>query len=175
MHHQCTSALVRAKKLPCCLVLLCKLGSQHACASANTPMDICCSYRCAVKHHQCTAALVKAKKLPCISLLQTSLTACFCHCKYTYGPVWTTVRFKSSTTLVAKLAWFCQCLQQRLAGPGLPRSVGASDAAPDTLTSQLLVGTPCRSYRTRTRSNTAMAYTHRAVCLAPLSSHTGWS
>ncbi len=50
----------------------CKTGSQHACATANTPMEICTSCRCAVIQHQFTAALVKAEKLPHCSVL---------HCK----------------------------------------------------------------------------------------------
>ena len=87
MQHNCTAALVRAKWLPCCSVLRCKLASQHACATAFTPMETCCLYRCAVMQQQCTAALVRAKiASPRFSAaLQTSLTACLCHCNYTYG------------------------------------------------------------------------------------------
>ncbi len=66
---QCTAALVSAKQLPCFSVLLCKTGSQHACATAITPMEMWSSCRCAVLQHQCTAALVKATKLPCFSVL----------------------------------------------------------------------------------------------------------
>ncbi len=83
---QCTAALVRVfsmltaqqKKLtgcvgtafipvPHCPVLLCKTGSQHACATAITPKEICSSHRCAGMQHQCTAALERAEKLPCCS------------------------------------------------------------------------------------------------------------
>ncbi len=63
-HHQCTAALVWAKCISHCQLLLCKTGSQLACVTATTPMKICCSCKCAVTHHQCTAALVWAK---CIS------------------------------------------------------------------------------------------------------------
>jgi len=45
----------------CCLVLLCKTGSQHACATPISPMEICSSYRCAVMQDQCTAELIKAE------------------------------------------------------------------------------------------------------------------
>ncbi len=69
MQHQCTAALVRAKELPCCSVLLCKTGSQHACAIANTPVELCSLYRCAVMQHQSTVAMVRAKQLPCCSML----------------------------------------------------------------------------------------------------------
>ncbi len=51
----------QAKQLPCCSVLLCRTGSQHACAIANTPMEICTSYRCEVMQHQCTATLTLVK------------------------------------------------------------------------------------------------------------------
>jgi len=43
MQHQCIAAIVRAKQLPCCSVLLCKTGSQQPCATAIAPMDICSS------------------------------------------------------------------------------------------------------------------------------------
>ncbi len=69
-HHQCTAALVWAKCISHCQVLLCKTGSQLACVTATTPMKICCSCKCAVTHHQCTAALVWAK---CISHCQVLL------------------------------------------------------------------------------------------------------
>ena len=52
---------VRAKELPRCSVLLCKPGSQHACATAPTYVEICSSYRCAMMQHQSSAALVRAK------------------------------------------------------------------------------------------------------------------
>ena len=134
MQDICTAALVRAKQLSHCSVLLCKIASQHACATAITPMELCPSYRCALMQDICTAALVRAKQLPhcsvllckpasqhacataitygdlpCIQVcsdsnpmhcstgqgktasrqfsaaLQTSLTACLCHCNHTYG------------------------------------------------------------------------------------------
>ena len=52
MQHQCTAALVRAEQLPHCSVLLCKTGSQQPCATANTPMEMCSSYRCAMMQTQ---------------------------------------------------------------------------------------------------------------------------
>ena len=117
MQHQCTAALVLAKRIPHCSLLLCKTASQHAlchcndgsrfavhtdvqrpstnalqhcsraircallgystkghhsmhCVIAITPLEICCSYRCAVTQHQCTAALLKAK---CIALCKELL------------------------------------------------------------------------------------------------------
>ncbi len=69
MQHQCIAAVVRAKQLPCCSVLLCKTGSQQDCSTAITPMDICSSHRCGVMQHQCIAAIVRAKQLPCCSVL----------------------------------------------------------------------------------------------------------
>ena len=46
-----------AKQAPHCSVLLCKSGSEHAYATAITPMEICPSYRCALMQTQCTAAV----------------------------------------------------------------------------------------------------------------------
>ena len=46
----CTLAL--ANCIPDCPVLLCKTLSQHACVTVNTPMKLCCSYKCAVTQHQ---------------------------------------------------------------------------------------------------------------------------
>ena len=37
--------------------------------SADTPMEICCTYRCAVTKHQCTAARFRAKCSPHCSVL----------------------------------------------------------------------------------------------------------
>ncbi len=34
--------------IPHCPVMLCKIGSQHACDTAITPMNICCSHKCAL-------------------------------------------------------------------------------------------------------------------------------
>ena len=85
-HHQCTAALVWAKCISHCQLLLCKTGSQLACVTATTPMKICCSCKCAVTHHQCTAALVLAKCISTLSsaALQNRLTTGLCHCNYTY-------------------------------------------------------------------------------------------
>ena len=69
MQDICTAALVRAKQLSHCSVLLCKIASQHACATAITPMEICPSYRCALMQDICTAALVRAKQLSHCSVL----------------------------------------------------------------------------------------------------------
>ena len=57
---KCTAALGKAKCIVHCSVLLCKTGSQQACVTANTPMEVCSSYRCAVSQQKCTAALCKA-------------------------------------------------------------------------------------------------------------------
>ena len=61
---QCTAALVRAKCIPHCSVLLCKTGSQQACVTAHTPVESCSSNRCAVTQQQRSAALVLSKCLP---------------------------------------------------------------------------------------------------------------
>ena len=55
--------------------------------TADTPMEICCTYRCAVTLHQCSAALFRAKCNPHCSVLlcnEGSQQAVF-HCSYTYG------------------------------------------------------------------------------------------
>ncbi len=86
IQHQCTAAMVRAKKLFQCSVLLCKKSLQH-CVTAVTNKEICSSYRCAVMQQQCTAALVRAKQLSHCSVLlckQGSQQA-LCHCSCTYG------------------------------------------------------------------------------------------
>ena len=57
-HMHCSTP--QGKIAPHCAVLLCKSGSEHACATAITPMEICCSYSCTVMQHKCTAALVRA-------------------------------------------------------------------------------------------------------------------
>ena len=85
--HQCTATLFLAKSNPHCSVLLCKTGSQHACATAVTPMEIWSLYSCAVTQHQCSAALFRAKCNPHCSVLlcnEGSQQAVF-HCSYTYG------------------------------------------------------------------------------------------
>ena len=69
-----------------CSILLCKTGWQQACANANTPMDICCYYGCAVTQQQCSAKLLLAESnwpLPSFAV-QNRLTADLYHCKYTY-------------------------------------------------------------------------------------------
>ncbi len=58
---KCTAALVWAKCSSHCSVLLCKTGSQQACVTAITPIEICYSDRCAVSQLKCTATLVWAK------------------------------------------------------------------------------------------------------------------
>ena len=68
-------------------MLLCKTGSQHACATAITPMEICSSNRCAVSQHQCTAARFRAKCSPRCSVLlcKTGSQQAVCHYSHTYG------------------------------------------------------------------------------------------
>lgn len=61
MQEQCTAELGRAKKLPCCAVLLCNIASQHDCATADIPIEICSSHMCADMQEQSTAALGRAK------------------------------------------------------------------------------------------------------------------
>ena len=59
------------------------------CVTADTPMELCSSYRCAVTQHQCTAALFRAKWSPHCSVLlcKTGSQQGVCHCIYTYGEV----------------------------------------------------------------------------------------
>ena len=79
---KCTAALVKAKCIPLCSVVVCKTGSQQACDSAITPLEICYSYRCSVSQQKCTAALVWAECiLHCLVLLcKTGL----CHYNHTW-------------------------------------------------------------------------------------------
>ena len=62
------------------------LTTQHACVTVNTPMKVCCSYKCAVTQHQCTAALALAECIPhCpVLLCKTVSQQALCYCKYTY-------------------------------------------------------------------------------------------
>ena len=73
----CCKALVLIHTVP---------GSQQAYVTADTPMKISPSYRCAVIQQLCTAALV-AECLPYCSVLpcRTGSQQALCHCNYTYG------------------------------------------------------------------------------------------
>ena len=87
MQHQCTAALVRAKCISHCSVLLCKQGSQQAlCHCSCTYGDLLFIQVCidATLMH-CSTGQGKTASLLFSAALQTSLTACLCHCKYTYG------------------------------------------------------------------------------------------
>jgi len=56
---------------------LCKTGSQQACDTLNTPMEICSSYRCAMSQQKCTC-LGKMHSPLLSAALQNSLQqACF--------------------------------------------------------------------------------------------------
>jgi len=70
-------------------VLWCSAKQAHSmpCVTAITPMQVCCSYRCAVTQHQCSAALVLAKCIPhCpVMLCKTGSQHALCHCNYTYA------------------------------------------------------------------------------------------
>ena len=62
-------------------------GHCRQCFIAVRPMEICCTYRCAVTQHKCSAALFRAKCTPHCSVLlcnEASLQA-VCHCRCTYG------------------------------------------------------------------------------------------
>ena len=59
--HQCSPTLLLAKCSAYRLVLLCKTGSQQAYDTANTLVEICSSYRCAVAHYHCSATLLSAR------------------------------------------------------------------------------------------------------------------
>ena len=68
-------------------MLLCKPGSQHACATAITPMESGSLHRCAVMQEQCTAELMSAKQLPHCSVLlcKTGSQHACATANYTYG------------------------------------------------------------------------------------------
>ncbi len=87
MQHQCTAALVRARQLPHCSLLLCKPSSQDACVTAiKTYGDLLFIQVCsdATPMHCITVQGKTASPLFCAAL-QTKLTGCLCHCNYTYG------------------------------------------------------------------------------------------
>ena len=69
-------------------VQCCSAKQAHSkqCVSANTPMNICSSYRCALTQHQCNAALLRAKCTPQYSVLlcQTGSQQALCVCKHSY-------------------------------------------------------------------------------------------
>jgi len=54
LQNRLTAALCHCNPKP---VLLCNSRSHLVWVTAVTPMEICCSYRCAVMQHQCTAAI----------------------------------------------------------------------------------------------------------------------
>ena len=58
-----------------------------SCVTANTPVDLCSSHRCAVNisPRQCSTVQGKMQSPLLSAALQTKLTAGLCHCKYTYG------------------------------------------------------------------------------------------
>ena len=93
------------------------------CFTADTPMDICSSYRCAVTQHQCSAALFRATCNPHCSVLlcNEGSQQAVCHCSYTCGDLLfiqvcsdpapmqcSTVQGKMHSPL------FCAALQNRL-------------------------------------------------------------
>jgi len=84
---KCTAALVWARCIVHCSVVLCKTGSQQGCVTASTLMEICSSYRCAVSQQKCTAALGKAKSIPhcSVGLCKTGSQQLWCHCNCTHG------------------------------------------------------------------------------------------
>ena len=71
------------------LVKHCSAKQAHSrqCVTADTPMEICSSYRCAVTQHKCSAALKRAKCNPHSSVLlcKTGSQQALSHCSYTYG------------------------------------------------------------------------------------------
>jgi len=87
--HQCTAALFKAKCNLHCSVLLGKTGSQHACATVVTPMEICYSkphrsFGNAFRPQNCGSALVwslctriwKADLHRCIGSVSSQFSAC---------------------------------------------------------------------------------------------------
>ena len=87
MQDQSTAALVKAEKLPCCPVLLCKTGSQQALCHCNyTYADLLFIQVCsdATPMH-CSTGQGKIASLLFSAALLTKLTAILCHCNYTYG------------------------------------------------------------------------------------------
>ena len=56
------AALILAKCIPQCPVLLCKTGSHQALCHCKCIHEDCCSYRCAVTQHQGSAALLERRQ-----------------------------------------------------------------------------------------------------------------
>jgi len=85
MQHQCTAAVVMARKLPRWSVLLCKPSSQDACVTAiKTYGELLFIQVCsdATPMHCRTVQGKTASPLFCAAL-QTKLAGCLGHCNYT--------------------------------------------------------------------------------------------
>ena len=111
------------KQSPLSSAAVCKTGCQQACISASTPVEICCSYSCAMTHDQCTATLFLAKAVTTVlcCCMQNRLPAGLYQCKYTCGdllfiqlcndpaPVHCNTSWQTAVTTVQ-----CCCMQNRL-------------------------------------------------------------
>ena len=89
-HLQCSATLIFAKYSSPLLGTavqdrLAKYSRQQACVAAETPMETCSKYMCAVAHLQCSATLTFAKYIsPLFSIAQQyRLIAGLCCCRNT--------------------------------------------------------------------------------------------
>ena len=84
--HQCTAALLRAKRSPHCSVLVCKSGSQQAvCQCKYTHEVLLFKQVCSEptpKH--CSTGQCRIASLLFSAALHNRLTASLCHCSYIY-------------------------------------------------------------------------------------------
>ena len=58
----CNTGQMAVPTAQCCSA---RQACSRQCDTAVTPVDICCSYRCAMSQHQCTATLLRAKCSQC--------------------------------------------------------------------------------------------------------------
>ena len=96
---------------------VCKTGCQQACVSSNTPVEICCSYSCAMIQHQCTATHLGKKQSPlssvavcktgcqqaCVSANTPVEICCSCSCAMTHDKC-------TATLFLAKSSHHCPVL-----------------------------------------------------------------
>ena len=87
MQQQCTSALVRAKHIPHCAVLLCKTDLQQAvCDCIYTYGDVLFIQVCSDPAQMyCSSVEGKIQSPLLVLLCKTGSQRAVCHCSYTYG------------------------------------------------------------------------------------------
>ena len=84
--HQCYAALLRAKYIPHCTVLLCKTGSQQTSCHCNYTYEDLLLIQVCIDPTPVLRSSAKGKMHSPLSsaTLQNRFTARLCHCNYTY-------------------------------------------------------------------------------------------